>query len=162
MKRREFMAWVGFGTLASSLPVAIAACMDPSQAAMTSVSPMGSSAVPQPPDDQLASTPRSDGFVAIGTVAQLNQAGAIIDKDFKPHAVAVTRDPANAANLIAVSAVCTHRGCTVRWNGSRSQFACPCHGSQFQPNGAVAKGPANQPLATYAAKIEGDTVLVKV
>ncbi len=159
MKRREFMAWVGFGTLSSSLPVAIAACLSPSQAATASASPTQPG---QSPDQRLASTPRSDGFVAIGTVAQLNQSGAIIDKDLGSGGVAVTRDPANTANLIAVSAACTHRGCTVRWNGSQSRFACPCHGSQFQPNGAVAKGPANKPLATYAAKIEGDRVLVKV
>ncbi|WP_448571961.1 QcrA and Rieske domain-containing protein [Trichothermofontia sp.] len=160
MKRREFMVWVGFGTLASSLPVAIAACLSPSQAAPSPATPSRPPGVS--PDRRLAATPRSDGFVAIGTVAQLNQSGAIINKDFAPNGVAVIRDPANAANLIAVSAACPHRGCTVRWNGSQSRFACPCHGSQFQPNGAVAKGPANKPLATYAAKIEGDQVLVKV
>lgn len=158
MKRREFMAWVGLGMLASSLPVALAASLAPSQA----TTPTSGSTQPTELRDRLASTPRSDGFVVIGTVTQLNQAGAIVDKDFKPQAIAVTRDPANPANLIAVSAVCTHQGCTIRWNGGQSRFICPCHDSQFRPDGRVAKGPADKPLTTYTAKIEGNTVLVKV
>lgn len=47
---------------------------------------------------------------------------------------AVTRD-ANA-ELIAVSASCTHMGCTVAWNDAESTWDCPCHGSRFARNGA--------------------------
>ncbi len=44
----------------------------------------------------------------------------------------------------AYSLVCTHLGCTVEQQGQ--QFACPCHGSRFDANGAVLKGPAVRPL----------------
>src|SRR5512138_3823196 len=36
----------------------------------------------------------------------------------------------SATELLALSAICTHAGCTVDWDGS-SQFNCACHGSQF-------------------------------
>jgi glycine/D-amino acid oxidase-like deaminating enzyme/nitrite reductase/ring-hydroxylating ferredoxin subunit len=56
------------------------------------------------------------------------------------HKAAVTRD-ANG-ELIAVSASCTHMGCTVAWNAAESTWDCPCHGSRFALDGEVLHGPA--------------------
>ena len=45
----------------------------------------------------------------------------------------------------ALSLVCTHLGCTVE---SRSEgFNCPCHGSRFDLQGKLLRGPAAKPLA---------------
>jgi glycine/D-amino acid oxidase-like deaminating enzyme/nitrite reductase/ring-hydroxylating ferredoxin subunit len=49
--------------------------------------------------------------------------------------------------LIRRSAVCTHVGCVVHWNPFEQCWDCPCHGSQFAPDGAVLNGPALTPLA---------------
>ena len=49
--------------------------------------------------------------------------------------------------LIERSANCTHLGCLVHWNGFERCWDCPCHGSQFAPDGKVLNGPAVQPLA---------------
>ena len=45
------------------------------------------------------------------------------------------------------SATCTHMGCIVRWNSLEQCWDCPCHGSQFAPDGTVLNGPAVTPLA---------------
>lgn len=61
--------------------------------------------------------------------------------------------------LSLVSAVCTHLGCHVHWNSTEQCWDCPCHGSQFAPNGAVLHGPAIAPLepATISAKAKADS-----
>jgi glycine/D-amino acid oxidase-like deaminating enzyme/nitrite reductase/ring-hydroxylating ferredoxin subunit len=58
--------------------------------------------------------------------------------------VAVYRDEQGTATQR--SAVCTHMGCTVDWNGAERTWDCPCHGSRFKPDGAVISGPAESPL----------------
>jgi thiosulfate dehydrogenase [quinone] large subunit len=48
--------------------------------------------------------------------------------------------------LTAMSAVCTHAGCTVGYQNG--QVVCPCHGATYDPrSGAVTGGPAPQGLA---------------
>lgn len=51
-----------------------------------------------------------------------------------------------AGELHAVSAVCTHLGCTVTWNGAERSWDCPCHGSRFDTEGRVLHGPATRDL----------------
>ena len=58
--------------------------------------------------------------------------------------VAVFRDGEGA--LHAVSAICTHRGCVVEFNGADCTWDCPCHGSRFDTDGHVLHGPATRDL----------------
>jgi thiosulfate dehydrogenase [quinone] large subunit len=69
---------------------------------------------------------------------------------------ATYRDPADGSpdllvrqpggELTAMSAVCTHAGCTVGYQNG--QIVCPCHGATYDPrSGAVTGGPAPQGLA---------------
>jgi 3-phenylpropionate/trans-cinnamate dioxygenase ferredoxin reductase subunit len=59
--------------------------------------------------------------------------------------LAVYRD--EHGSLQAVSAVCTHLGCVVDWNGAEQTWDCPCHGSRFDRDGHVMQGPAKRDLA---------------
>lgn len=58
--------------------------------------------------------------------------------------VACYRDEKGKTHM--VSAVCTHMGCIVQWNGSEKTWDCPCHGSRFNPDGQVIAGPAETAL----------------
>jgi glycine/D-amino acid oxidase-like deaminating enzyme/nitrite reductase/ring-hydroxylating ferredoxin subunit len=59
--------------------------------------------------------------------------------------IAAYRD--ETGTLHACSAVCTHMGCLVGWNGTDRTWDCPCHGSRFALDGSVLHGPAVKPLA---------------
>lgn len=59
--------------------------------------------------------------------------------------LAVYRDP--KGSLHAVSSVCTHLGCLVKFNSAEKSWDCPCHGSRFGTDGQVIDGPATRPLA---------------
>jgi Rieske Fe-S protein len=58
--------------------------------------------------------------------------------------IAVYRD--DAGRVHAVSPVCTHLGCHVRWNRAERSWDCPCHGSRYDPDVGVLDGPASKPL----------------
>ena len=61
--------------------------------------------------------------------------------------VAACRDRAGALHLHSAS--CTHLGCVVHWNSLEQCWDCPCHGSQFAPDGSPLNGPAKEPLAPF-------------
>lgn len=154
MKRRNFLSWVGVGFLATSLPVVIAACQTQDEVATDATDPATTnSGTPEAID----TTPRADGFAAIGRVAELDAAGFLANKALS---ATVIRDPENPDAVLAVNSLCTHEGCEVEWDGE-SAFVCPCHDSKFAADGSVTAGIAKKPLPVLEAKIEADLVLVK-
>ncbi len=59
-----------------------------------------------------------------------------------------------------INAVCTHLGCVVPWNKAENKFKCPCHGSQYNNEGKVIRGPAPLSLALAHAEInDSDTII---
>ena len=62
----------------------------------------------------------------------------------------------SASKFKALSAVCTHLGCTPNWVEERKRFECPCHGSIFNKKGVVVSGPAPKPLPWYQISLATD------
>ena len=60
--------------------------------------------------------------------------------------------------VAAISARCTHLGCTVRRRGDG--FICPCHGSTFDGSGAPLALPATRPLQWLQVRVIGDSLFV--
>ena len=65
---------------------------------------------------------------------------------------------AKGSDFVAVSPICTHRGCTVDVHGER--LVCPCHGSTYDREGTVLKGPAQRALTRYAVTRSADTLTI--
>mmetsp|Transcript_8151 Transcript_8151/g.19538 ORF Transcript_8151/g.19538 Transcript_8151/m.19538 type:complete len:210 (+) Transcript_8151:97-726(+) len=59
-----------------------------------------------------------------------------------------------------INSICTHLGCVVPWVPSENKFKCPCHGSQYDSEGKVIRGPA--PLSLALAHVNVDNDLVKL
>ena len=117
------------------------------RALRASTPPRGAASVPSrvggPPAGVAAPLP--SGAVKLGAASQLSpgQAATYPDPgDRNPDIV--IREP--NGSLVAHSAVCTHAGCTVGYQGG--QIVCPCHGAVYNAQtGAVISGPAPAPLA---------------
>lgn len=64
------------------------------------------------------------------------------------------------AGIIALSNVCPHLGCKVRWEAQANRFFCPCHEGTFAPDGTATGGPPkaegkNLPRYEVVARGEG-------
>lgn len=138
MNRRTFLAWVGVGSLASFFPVALAACSNSKNTANIATRP--------------------DGFIPVGTIQELDEQGSILNSQIP---ALIIRNPKNTEEVSAVNPNCPHLDCVVEWEASKKEFGCLCHGSQFTPEGQVIKGPADQGLKPYLAKVEANIILVK-
>ena len=66
----------------------------------------------------------------------------------------------NSRDFTAMSNVCTHLGCRVRWIADRQQFYCPCHNGVFDKQGNVVSGPPPRPLDRYELRLKGDQMLI--
>jgi len=68
--------------------------------------------------------------------------GGIADVEGQKVAAFVDGD----GTLYTVSARCQHLGCTVGWNSKARTWDCPCHGSRYDFQGGVLRGPTTKPL----------------
>jgi menaquinol-cytochrome c reductase iron-sulfur subunit len=64
-------------------------------------------------------------------------------------------------NFIAMSNICTHLGCRVRWIADQDGFFCPCHNAVFNKEGQVVSGPPPRPLDRFDVKVEDDQLFLK-
>jgi Rieske Fe-S protein len=56
--------------------------------------------------------------------------------------------------------VCTHLGCLTKYEAERARIFCPCHGSQYTPEGKVTAGPAPRALPRFALTVERGVLVV--
>ncbi len=66
--------------------------------------------------------------------------------------VIVVKDP--EGKLKALSAKCTHEGCTVQYAASEAMITCACHNGRFTLDGRVISGPPPRPLTPFV--VTGD------
>lgn len=67
----------------------------------------------------------------------------------------------NEQEIVALSAVCTHLGCIVKWKESSQELFCPCHGGRFDTKGAVLGGPPPAPLTSFVAAVEDEYIVIR-
>lgn len=98
---------------------------------------------------------------AVGNPEMFQQGVTFLDE----HRVYVFRE---GSTFYAISGVCTHLGCTVKFSPfarpqeqtvrkltfeSLGDFHCPCHGSRFHGEGTNYAGPAPRPLSCHLVEI---------
>lgn len=63
--------------------------------------------------------------------------------------------------LIVLSAVCTHLGCTVPWNEKENKFVCPCHLGMFATDGTLLGGPPPRSMDRLQTKVESGVLKIQ-
>ncbi len=63
----------------------------------------------------------------------------------------------SGGSFAVVSPICKHLGCTVNVAGPR--LLCPCHGSMYDRDGSVLRGPTQAPLDRFQTEVSSDGVL---
>ena len=113
------------------------------------------------------------GFPAVSYLSTLEELEGSLEVDFDPTALGAWDSkllilrgrPVSVVKTqdgySAVSAVCTHLGCIVKWKKGRRQFFCPCHGGRFDVHGRVLGGPARRPLAPLEVEVSAGKVVVR-
>lgn len=65
----------------------------------------------------------------------------------------------DSEGIYAISAICTHLGCTI--GEGEEKFVCPCHGSEFDFNSRVLQGPATKSLPNFEVSLsEGGLIVI--
>ncbi len=140
--RRAVIVGAGIGAVA----VTAAGCGGSTSTPAAS-SPSSSAAAP-------TSAPPPSGSSASGVLAKTSDvpvgSGVIV-------ADTVVTQP-TAGVFKGFSPVCPHRGCNVNAI-TGGKIICPCHDSEFNLDGSVAKGPAKAPLAAKPIAVQGDSIV---
>jgi len=67
----------------------------------------------------------------------------------------------NQGAIHALTAVCTHLGCIVKWDSNNKEIFCPCHMSTYDLNGNVKTGPAPKSLFAFKARVAHDQIVIE-
>lgn len=110
--------------------------------------------------DGNVSAPNGQAQITFAAFPVLMTVGGSVVVSANGAPIAVARTGLQTA--VALSAVCTHAGCTVAWENGDTSLFCPCHGSSFAVSGAVTGGPAPAPLAVYPATVTNDGITIQL
>ena len=99
----------------------------------------------------------SDAVVAARTSEIKPNEGKIFRFGTKPGLLIQT----SSGEYRAMSAVCTHLGCTVQYRGDLHQVWCACHNGMYDLNGRNISGPPPRPLEALEVQVRGDEIFVR-
>ncbi|MGO9166150.1 MAG: ubiquinol-cytochrome c reductase iron-sulfur subunit [Candidatus Sulfotelmatobacter sp.] len=66
----------------------------------------------------------------------------------------------NDGTYRALSATCTHLGCTVQYRNDLREIWCACHNGIYDLNGRNVSGPPPRPLDVFDVHLRGDEIVV--
>jgi Rieske Fe-S protein len=66
----------------------------------------------------------------------------------------------NDGSYRALSATCTHLGCTVQYRSDLREIWCACHNGTYDLNGRNISGPPPRPLDVFDVHVRGEEIVV--
>lgn len=88
--------------------------------------------------------------------------------ELKPNSSKIFRFGSRPALLVrtaegeyrAMSATCTHLGCTVQYKADAKQVWCACHNGMYDLSGKNVSGPPPRPLDLFTVHVKGQEIYV--
>jgi nitrite reductase/ring-hydroxylating ferredoxin subunit len=139
LDRRQLLARAGLAGAGVAALGLLAACGADDDASSSS----GGSSRGGSPAATGAATNAAAASAAIVQVSDVPVGWSVKAKDPAGRPIIVSQ-PA-AGTIVAMTAICPHKGCEVKPDGK--DVLCPCHASIFTLQGANVSGPATTPLA---------------
>ncbi|MDQ0155209.1 QcrA and Rieske domain-containing protein [Robertmurraya andreesenii] len=125
-------------------------------------------------DPVLKHNPAGDFIVTDKKISDITNEPVRVDFSFEQQDAWYTAEVTNTAwvykddkgEIVALSPVCKHLGCTVDWNTDKANpehFFCPCHNGLYTKDGTNVPGtPPSAPLDVYPYKeVDGYLALGK-
>jgi len=97
-----------------------------------------------------------DGRLVINKIDFGESNYVLVKVEQLPEAVFISKN--DEGNYTAVLTKCTHKGCEVR--PSANILLCPCHGSEYDLNGEVLEGPAEENLVSFKVETDEEKIYV--
>ena len=99
----------------------------------------------------------TDSVVA-GTVGELKaNSGKIFRFGSRPAILVLTSN----GEYRAMSAICTHLGCTVQYRSDMEHVWCACHNGHYDLNGKNIAGPPPRPLEFFEVQVRGNQIFAR-
>jgi menaquinol-cytochrome c reductase iron-sulfur subunit len=117
-----------------------------------------------------ALTKQAEDWIQLGSVKKVEPGTPTLFKVTLKHQTGwVTSEEELAAyvltedsqNYVALSNICTHLGCRVRWISEQGKFFCPCHNAVFDKDGKVVSGPPPRAMDRFQTKLDNGTLFIK-
>jgi Rieske Fe-S protein len=143
MERKDFISLMGLGAGSIIVASCLGAC--------------GKSDSPSPsPNPSPGNGTKVDFTLNVSTNTDFNTKGWTIQ-----NGVIVAK---SGADYIALSGACTHQQNSMTYQASNNTFPCSLqtatHGSAFDANGTVLRGPATSNLKKYSTTLTGNSLRV--
>ncbi len=98
----------------------------------------------------------SDEVVAAKVAEMKSNSAKIFRFGTRPGLLIMNKD----GTYRAVSATCTHLGCTVQYRQDMQQIWCACHNGFYDLNGRNISGPPPRPLEVFDVHVRQDDIVV--
>ena len=95
-------------------------------------------------------------FVGIKKEKEFIRAFVVVESPTLQFPVVVYRH--SNENFTALWSECTHQNCEVKPHDTL--LSCPCHGSEYDINGGVVEGPAEENLKSFRVSTDNENIYV--
>ncbi len=96
--------------------------------------------------------------VPLDDAAELKRVGGSVTVEVADRRILLVRDSDESVRAFAPA--CTHRQVKVKYDHKNRRLNCSAHGSRFDLDGKVLRGPAKESLPTCEATLAGDRVIL--